>query len=196
MSLAANALISVEEFKVYANLGGESIPDLDRVEALINSASQYIERYCERKFIQPVAAITETFDGSGLGYQRLANAPIVGTPDTLQSRYYIGDTWVDSDYSFEVDAEKGLLILTDGHIFIKGERNWRVDYQYGYELADVPADLKRAAAGMVLAARNKLQLRMEGIDSHNFGEQSWSISREFVSQEIENLIAGYRRYWI
>lgn len=196
MSLAANALISVEEFKIFAALGGESIPDLDRVEALINSASQYIERYCERKFIRPVAAVTETFDGSGLYYQRLDNAPFAATPTNLQYRYYIGDDWKDSDYTFETDDEKGLIILKDGHLFSSGILNWRVDYLYGYELADVPQDLKRATAGMVLAARNKLQLRMEGIDSHNYGEQSWVVSREFLSPELENLLAGYRRYWI
>lgn len=192
---SANALLTVAEYRLLANISdSDTAFSLDRCQFLVNGASGEVERYCNRKFISPSAAIAEVFSGDGEKNYFVQNLRIAdGNTPTLA--YWDGDSWesaVSPSYVFTFNSEKGLIYFTDGNVFTKGLNNWRVTYLYGWTIASIPADLKRACATMVQRELKKLD-GAEGLNSQNFTDNTTSYNLSAWTPEIRETLNRYRR---
>lgn len=151
-SLAANALIALDDFKDYMGISGGTNDHI--LIPLITRATQYIESYCGRKFYydgttygvytSSTTPRDSIYDGAGSNVIVLRQRPVVSITQ-IQSLISIAD---GSDYLDSVDLDdaridkgSGRLTLT-GYIFEKGEQNVYVDYKAGY--STIPADLQQA----------------------------------------------------
>lgn len=130
MALNANALVSLADTK--AHLG---IPALDttqdaRIERLINTASQLIEDYTDRKLTYQAYDVRR--DGRRADRLVLPEWPVVA----------ITSVWDDPAWDFqsqtvidptEYDVEEEcILVLKNGRKFSRANRNVRVQYTAGY----------------------------------------------------------------
>lgn len=194
MSLAANALLTLLEFKGWMGIG-DSDTSTDTLNGkAIDSASQNIETVTGRKWITPAEGLDEIFSGNGQAFAYSVNVPIL----TLTDLSYLdsdGSTWVSvtGDRTYAFDAASGRIYFTDGNVFTYGDHNWRATYTYGYAVADVPDDLKMACA--ILAARIKKQFEdgIHGVSSKSFGDQSISFSFNKMPDNVREILERYKR---
>jgi len=194
MSLASNALITVKEFKALANLSvdNENVDD-KAIEAFVNSASQIIEEYCNRKFITPSDAIAEIFDGDGqkdvyVEHRRIADTPVL--------EYWDGTAWqtmTTTQYPRSFDGDKGRVWLNNGAKFSTGQDNYRVTYKYGWVRASIPNSLKLTCAQITHRQMTRMLEGKEGKKQENFetGSTIWQL--EPLSDDIKEALATYRR---
>lgn len=142
-TLAANALITEAELEELLQTTFETA----YANALINIASQFIENFCDRKFIETTYD-EEVYDGNGTRDLYLKNYPIsdvstvvVKSWDTFND--VVNTTFtVDDDYLI-YDVE-GLIYKRGG--WVRGRQKYRVTYKAGYAIANVPYDLKQACS--------------------------------------------------
>lgn len=161
MAVSTAALVSLTDTKTY--LGIANTTSDARLELLIDSVSDRIERLCGRQFV--ARAYTTRVSGAGTDWLILPNRPV----NSITSIAYVtgagsdeSTTLIEStDYRFE--AETGIVsrcvggILwdtsedrgDDGRAFAEGFKNYEVVYSAGYASTSIPADLKLIALEMV-----------------------------------------------
>ena len=194
MSLASNALVSVEEVKQY--LGIDSDDNTENFEQLINGVSKQVESFCGRNFITPSAAITEKWSGDGTESVWLQEAPIASAIAVTSISYRSGTTWtaLDSNYTIEQNASEALIEFTDGSVFTKGYRNWKVSYSYGYSLSAVPDDLKHATIILVAREKSLADNKLHGVNSKSFADHSISYNFDKDPENVKRTLNAYKRY--
>ncbi len=148
------------------------------INSLINRMSGFIERFCNRVFIQ--ATYTEFQDGkkNNGGILRLEQYPIVEITSVHDDtdRDYDAASLIDSaDYVTE--DSYGVLKRTDAIEFNEGIHNIKVVYIAGYEnIAALPGDLQQACIELVTNKMNmagKTHLKSERLSKWGatYGEQ-------------------------
>jgi uncharacterized phiE125 gp8 family phage protein len=147
MALNANALTLLATAKDHLD-----IPDTSqdtRIEMLINTASQWFERYCGRVFKS--ASYVHQFDGTSQTDMILREFPVTSITEVRVdwSREFADSTILDAaDYNANDDEllAAGILRRHNG-LWPRGSRNVKVTYEAGY--AEVPSDLEYACLLMV-----------------------------------------------
>lgn len=192
LTLAANALITIEEFQAYKGDDTERDVNEDRYIWMINAASQAIADYCDRTLC-PSTAISnlEWFDGDDTPSYYVRHRYITGTP-TLY--YYSGLDWTEmttTSYPRQITGSMGLIYMLQGHIFCAGTR-YRVDYTTGYAQASVPIMLKQACCRVVDRAI-KVAEGKDGVTSESFGDQTTAFSFNRWPDDLKQMLEPYRK---
>jgi len=185
---------------------------LDRI---INSVTDYIEHYCQRRFKQTTYT-NEEYDGTGSKQLLLKNYPVSTTATfTLGERQTSlhSDDWdnVDSSLYF-VNITEGIVELPRGKdwraLTSTGEsefnaliRGWRVTYTAGYNydntvtfLSDVGlSDLEYIAWRLCAIGWNRRK-GDPGVESERIGDYSVSYAKEvFENSEVKAILDKYAR---
>lgn len=194
ISLSGNALIDLNEFKEFAGIELDN-PKLtaNRLHLWINSASQLIESWCGRKFITPSSDEQEIFDGHGENDYYVKHRRITSTAPVLY--LWDGTTYValsTTTYPIDHKTDTGRVWFTQGSAFSFGSNNYRVDYKYGWTLANIPFDLKMACAQIAFRIMKRLTEGKEGIQSEGFGDSTTTYDYSYLNSEIKMLLAQYR----
>lgn len=196
MALNANALISVTELDTILRI---TIGDATLSETLINIASDFIERFANRKFISQTFT-DEEHDGDG-GVNIFLKNPLVTSVTTFKSWDTISDIVVET-YTENTDY---LVYLDEGYIFfrrrtIRGHKNYRVTYVAGYAtLTAVPYDLKNACAqlaGIIYNNTGSAGAKSETIGKYSItynGDSGIMVDGIPVPPSISGVIAQYRK---
>lgn len=188
-----NSLISAAELERIAQI---TIADTDYKTTLINIASDFIERYCDRKFIKTTYT-KEIYNGNGCVDLYLNNYPIVIGTVTVEAWDVYNDI---VSYEF-TEHEDYLVYLEEGRIYkyttwVKGHQNYRITYDAGYLITTVPYDLKLAcakSAAFLYSFTNK-----DGVASEKMGQYSITYDKAPavngipLSAEVINLLGLYR----
>jgi hypothetical protein len=194
INLNTNSLITPEELELFL---GETIPNSDYKNMLINHASAVIERYTDRK-LKLQEHTDEVYDGNGSHMLYVKQYPIsevleVKLWDTFNNvpLYVYGE-----NTEFMVCQQEGCIYLRAG--WQKGIRNYRVSYRAGYQ--DIPFDIKKACADICALAyfhKDKIGVRSEQIGKYSItldkGTNAMGLS---LPKEIEGLLIPYRRITI
>jgi len=172
VSLASNALITVEEFLRYKGIPEtDEKTDRDRLRELINGASQEIENYCGgRMFITPSAQIDEIFDGDDTKERYVGHGRIYSS-DTLVISYWNGTGWTVSTYSTAISRSRARIYFTEGEVFGAGSDNWKIAYKPGWAQTALPEDLKTVCKALV-DRQIELAAGKEGLSSQSFGDST------------------------
>lgn len=132
MSLVSYALTTVARFKLYAGISGSS--EDSKIESLINSVTDYIERRTNRRFKK--TSYTEKYDGEDSKILILRQFPVFSSPAV---QLYERDTYVNEDEwdvidteDYYVDNEEGIITATFS--FVEGKQNYKVVYTAGYDI--------------------------------------------------------------
>lgn len=188
MSLASNAIIDVDYYLRYIGVDvDDANVDTTITEQLINQASTSIESLCHRKFRSGSAS--DIFNGDGKTEYWVTEASVTAKPTIY---YWDGDSWETlsaSTYDWTYTST-GRVYFTDGNGFSEGIDNWKIDYTYGYALADIPQDVKLACA-MLVQFCSMLRSKA-GKSSENFGDQSTSYDFVTPPKIINQLLAPYK----
>lgn len=197
MALAANALVTLAEAKDHLDIA-TSTPAIDaRVERLVNTASQMIEGYTDRKLIYQTESIRR--DGRRSDRVLLPQYPVVAITALYDDPNweFTPQTVIDpTEYYIE---EKSVLVLK-GRAFSRANGNVRVDYSFGYKSPnggvlgyERPADLFYACL-MTVEWLEKLRTdRRLGVQSKSKNGESISFAQDLPA-EIQLMLRDYQRY--
>jgi hypothetical protein len=178
-----SGLITEEELESFL----ETSLDSTLAATLINSATAFLERECNRTF----AAATHTneyLSGDGTPFLYLKNFPITSIASlTLYDRYSAADVFtLVEDRDFYLEPDNGRIVAACG-VFDKGTRNYRCTYAGGY--AAIPDDLKVLCMQLISFWINKKD--KQGMDDVTISKFSATYSKDALPVEIK---AGAQRF--
>lgn len=191
MALNANALLTEAELETML----ETLFDTPYAEFLINTASGFIEKYCNRS-IKSAVRTGEEYDGNGFKKLYVKNPPI-----TAVSAIHQWDTYNDESL-YEYSADTEYLIDEDGqYIYLRGVwsigvHNYQITYTGGY--TTIPDDLKYACAqfcAWINNNKNSMGIKSERIGTYaiTYGmATSIVIGGLAVPPEMLSMLSNYR----
>jgi len=194
VALKSNAIITLLELDEFLR---NTIGDEDLSHTLINMASDFIDRFCNRQILQATHT-DEEHDGNNSNQIYINNYPIVSV---THIKSYDSNSAVDL-HTYTVNTEY-LIYKKEGYIYMRGRtspghKNYRITYVGGYLIADVPYDLKSACAklaGLVYYGKGKTGATSETIGKYSISYNkliSASIAGIPVPAEIAGIIFQYR----
>lgn len=204
MSLNTNALTTVARVKTFLEI---SVATYDSIlESLINMATDFVERECDRTFVS-TAYSNELYDGTGTKRLLLKHFPVSSSATfTLEQR----DTdlrdayWsaIDSNL-YHVDYETGIVEFI-GRSFVEVPDKYRVSYTAGYAFKNDAAPLvtlESLKIGDLEYAVWKLVAKLfqnrkanTGIQSETIGNYSVTLRASMMADpEVQNILNSYKR---
>jgi len=203
MSLKAYALTTKARFIAFAGLTNLSAAEETVVEIIINSVTEYIENYCQRRFKETLYT-EEVYDGDGSEFIMLKQYPLkADSTVTLgyRSSTVNKDNWgsIDSEDYF-IDYNSGTLEIANGH-FTNQARKFRVTYTAGFDFDNSTTFLADTTAGDIEYATWKLCETMwarrkggVGVKAEKLGDYSVTYAKAvFESPEIKEVLDKYAR---
>lgn len=187
-----NPLVDLTDLtSVKDHLGIAGATQDSRLDTLITAASDQIERFCDRKFIQ--ATIDEFHNGRRSNTILLRQWPAQKpTEVNIDNDHVFGaSTALDSD-QFEV-LNDSLLVLLDGQRFLRGTRNIKVTYSYGYTFANLPASLKHMANLQVEYLYNLTTKQRLGMESKSKSGESTTYTTEGLPPQVRDGLTPFKR---
>lgn len=175
---ATSCLLAANQKSLYA-------PNDLLLEDLINASTDFIERYCNRRFAETTYS-EELYDGQNEKDLYLKNFPIT----ELTSLYY---HWVDTDDilipsgDYKVYANRGYIYYPWG--FAKGRQNYLVNYKAGY--TTIPNDLAWICNSLVTLWYNNPDNK--GVKAERLGNYSITYSEEDIPKEIKTKMNAWSK---
>ena len=189
MSLNANNLTTVANLKAHLGIPVLETSQDDRLELLINAASQAIERYLDRSIKSQ--SYTELHHGRRQDGILLRQWPVTAISEVrfdADHEFSEADTLVPAD-EYGIGDDQNSVIMYD-RVVPRGNNNVRVIYTAGY--AAVPSDIEYAAllyCEWLYLFRNRQDI---GRPSKSKGDESMAISQG-MPEIVMQLIAPYKR---
>ena len=206
MATIDNALSTLTRLKSYLEISGSNKDFL--LTMILISVSQYVEKYCNRKFKRQVFT-QEIYSGSGTDKLALKNFPIIsGETFTLQRRNTglndAGDWETLDSESYFINYESG--VISSNTKFITGRQNFRVTYTGGFYLPsdteyqdgtdddkDLPYDLELAV--LKICSFEYSKRKSVGVVSERVRDQSVTYAKAIEQdQELRSILARYRKF--
>ncbi|NDD75548.1 MAG: hypothetical protein EBZ40_11325 [Gammaproteobacteria bacterium] len=204
------SLVSIAEYKVWSGITGTAQDAL--LTVLVNAVSMEIRRWCDRDLINgfELTARTEYYNGSGEETIMLREWPVASVASVV-IRYAGGQTETVDATTYRVDSESGVLSRIDavrtrygvtsfGNIdsifaaeprFPDGFGNIAVTYTGGYDIANIPPDLKMACYRLIDLAYSA-RGRNFALASESLGQYSYSNGNPQATNAIKaDLMRAY-----
>jgi hypothetical protein len=204
----ASGLVSDQE--VADQVPGWSDLPADQRSALIAAASAAVESYCRRSFVAD--DFDERYSSDATGRLLLKTRPIISIAEISTGTVHVETPTIIDPSRYDYDPLTG-EVMTRGYessfwtpygggwnccciATVGGYRNVRVQYRGGYELTDVPMDVKQST---ILAIRGLMSVtaRDPGVSSISRGGRS--ISYAGVAQQTvlaTGPVADLLRQWV
>ncbi len=191
-------LITLAEYELYVQTKYPENPSFDDEDAdllafLISSSSEKIQKICNRLFI--LAEYTEQVDGHNTVVLNLSQSPIVGLTSVV-SLNNDGTTANTYDLDFiRIDRAASILYSTSTH-FPMGFLNISVEYSAGYEIENVPPDLKEICMEIVNRSFNNNKTKDNTLIEEKIGDHT--IKRGSATVAVDITTDDYARLqeWI
>ena len=190
-ALHSYALTSLADLKLFLDITTSAKDDLLRL--LINCTTDFIEKYCGRRFKSTVYT-NEEYDGTGTPDLPLNQYPII-TFTTLSVNNYVDnqDDWetvASTDYF--VYTNEGMLKLISNTL--QTPQRYRATYTAGY--ATIPSDLEWAC--LKICAKTYLRRLGEGVESERLGDHAivWITDVLQMDKELKAILDLYKRHYI
>ena len=186
------ALISLNEAKQFLKLTVNTEDDL--VGDTVNAVSDWINKYCDRKFLS--AERTEYYNGNGTSELALKNFPVtaIGSLYDDPLRAFGASTLIPST-DYILDGNAGLVQLFNGHTnFFEGFQNIKITYTAGYAVdSTMPYAVQMACKILTsLIYRNVYVQWRVGIASEQVGDKTVTFRDEEVPKMVKSMLDPFR----
>lgn len=202
MALLSYALTTLSRAKQFMEISGND--DNDLITNIINNATAYIEKYCDRRFKQ-TSYTNQYYDGTGTQLLLLKQYP-VNTDETftLEER-----TGMESDASFDaIDSSfyhikdgNGIVQLVGTRKFREYPKHYRVTYTAGYDynntdtyLSDTAASDVELACWKLVTSIYKERRQSQNVASESIGDYNITFARETSEDAfLRSVLENYKR---
>ena len=185
------ALTSVAAVKEHLNIPDANTTQDNIITRMVNSASQMIETYLDRKILR--RQYTEYYDGRGNDRFLVREWPVEKPTELwLDSTSTFTDVTKKYDLDeYEVDGEPAIgVTLLSGRRFAKGTRNIKVIYYAGYTVT--PAVIHEAAILFTEFMYDMKTDRRIGVSSKGKNAESTTFLGD-LPDFVKNMLAPYQR---
>lgn len=215
MALNPYALTSVARLKEFMGITTNTHDTI--LERIIDSMTEYVEQYCDRRF-RLTSYNNEEYNGSGSSQLLLRNYPI-NTFTTLEKRDTVKNenNWTAFETEdFFVDTDIGIITLVSSlstqwprstdptsAVFSKFPLHYRVTYVAGYDFNNIAGAPTLETAGIgdleyamwkICAEAFNQRKGSDNVISEKIGEYSVTFRKELVEdEEVGQILANYRR---
>ena len=202
--LNSQALTTVARYKAYAGISG--VTSDSRIEVLINVITDYIERFCDRRFLQTVYT-SEVYDGQGSQQLLLKNFP-VSTTAAFQMNHrdtYLNEAhWSSVDTNlYHIDYLAGLVEFIGGW-FRKTPRHYQITYTAGYAFDNATPGVTLETLGIgdlefacwqLVSNLFKSAGQQTGIQSESIGNYSvtYGSGNALMDDAVKSILMKYKR---
>jgi hypothetical protein len=152
-------LITLDEFKASEKV--ESLKNDDRINSLITSASQLVKTYCANSFVDffstdKVETFSLLYDTSSV---QVTESPLRSVSLVTHRSSYAADIVELTEAAYEIyidyDTDSIMRTTTNGYAYWPvGPGGVNITYKAGYDLLEVPSDLKLAVIDIINYYRN------------------------------------------
>lgn len=158
------------------------------LEELINSVTDFMERYCGRRFYKTTYTAL-LVDGNGTRYLFLDNYPIISVTTIHSYSVFTTDVLYDSNY-YTIYANEGYVYRALGWPY--GHKNIKITYDAGYDFAvGIPSELEYICNSLVSKRFNSED--KIGIKSEKIGGYSVTYSDESIPADIRIKLNQWRK---
>lgn len=201
--IVSYGLTTLSRAKNFMEIGGAQDDSL--IESLINMVSDFVESYCDRRFIS-TAYSNEVYDGNGMTELLVRQYPVSSSASfTLQRR----DT-IDNNGSFTtIDSEDYFVKYNEGIIayvndsFYPYPQHYRISYTAGYAFDNATpgatlesvgiGDLEFAVWKLVNQAYKNRRVSAN-VQSESIGDYSVTFRKQaMMDEELKAILDKYRR---
>jgi len=204
MAADTRALVSLTEIKQYLEIDSEDTGRDALLTAMVNSATDVIERFCSCYFVEYEVAtieIPEKHDGTGTDECYTDYYPIRSITQ-LRDNPYTGTARVLSPTDYLLYADEGRIKLrTDSQTlsrFSSAPQSIEIAYKVGYcaDTASVPHDVKAAAKQLIAVWYRD---RAGDLTTERIGDYTWQRSPAWreptdLPDQVKFLLGPYIRY--
>jgi hypothetical protein len=200
-SLALVSLTDAKAFLKITNAGEDTI-----IGDIVNHCSAWINKYCNRVFLETVW--TEYHDGDsgnddydrsgalGHGVIMLRQFPVSAVSSMYEDTLHVfGTTTLVDAGNYYFNPDTGELTLFNQRLrFIDGTQSIKVTYTAGYPLASMPSDIQMACK--LLAAyvyRNMYSQWKIGVASETIGTKTTTFDKAEMPKEVVGILRPYRK---
>lgn len=202
MSVKSYSLTTRARLIDFLELSGLSDAENNVLDRIIDSVTEYIENYCDRRF-KETTYTDEKYDSDG-GVELILNNYPVSQSDTfalsVRNNLNNQDSWtsIDSEDYF-VDYNAGIIKAQRGNKFLVGIQIYKVTYTAGYDfdnsttfLSDTTAgDVEYIAWRLAATAWNRRKGDV-GIKSEQIGDYKVVYASEvFGNDEVKEILDKY-----
>lgn len=186
MALESNALCTIDELKLYLDMGtddeGDTDQDDDLLELIVNSLSKQIETYCRLSFAE--TTYTEYHDSNSNDTLFTNHYPITSVSGIFNDTgwSWAASTEVDSD-TYRI-ADSNRIVLYNG-TFGSANQNIKVVYNAGF--TSTPYDVKLACikeAGRLYRGRDAKGASFRREELPTGSSDSAYIVEEFLPETV------------
>jgi hypothetical protein len=183
------ALTSAVACLGFANRQNLVAPDNLLLETLINAATDFMEDYCGRRFLE-TDYTNELYDGDGTEMLFLKNYPIVTITTIYWAYVGVADQLIDSD-EYKIYASGGYVYKVGS--WIVGHQNIKINYTAGYDFATdgIPSELQDICNALVNLKYN--QPDKQGIESERMGGYAVSYSKDDLPADLKKCLNLWRK---
>lgn len=204
MALNSQALTTVARYKAYAGISGVTYDS--RIEVLINVITDYIERFCDRRFLETIYT-NEVYDGHGSQQLLLKNYPInersafqMNARDTYLNEAH----WSSVDTNlYHIDYLSGLIEFVGGR-FHNTPRHYQITYTAGYAFDNTTPGVTLESLGIgdlefacwqLVSNLFKNAGQQTGIQSESIGNYSvtYGSGNALMDDAVKGILMKYKR---
>lgn len=160
-----------------------------QIDAWIEAAEKFIEKYTGRIFIADSVASEKKYDGD--------NEDVIFVDDFISlTSAYLGDTLLESEaddaddpdfYQYPANTEYKNKLELIGGVWSQGHKNVKITAKWGYSAA-VPADVKFAATVIVAGIINAGNKSIKSVRQETIGRYSVQYSDDKGWSDYEEAI--------
>lgn len=166
--------------------GSEDTSNDEMIRRVINGISAQIESYTGRTFAARDIT-SEKYDGDGTCTFILKRTPVIRISALLNDTLTVGS---DDYVCYEAT---GKVELIDGSVFVNGPKKVTVTYRCGYERADMPNEIVRAACEWAVHRFKIIKEGRRGFNSSSTQDgPSISYAPGSMPPEVKEVLDTYR----
>lgn len=206
MTVVTYGLTTRQRLQDFLGISSPTATQQTLLDRCIDSASDFVERYCRRRFKKTVYT-QEVYDGTGTPNLILKNWPVDTTAAiTLEERESTAnsDNWgsIDSEDYF-VHYTEGMVEFIGGFTFRKYPRAFRITYTAGYDFDTITAGKELEAVGLgdleyaVWKLAGTMYNRRKGdvnVESERLGDYAVTLRKQVMEDpEIQSILDKFIR---
>ncbi len=190
-------IVDTETALEFLKLTSPTEPEETVLSVICDQISDAVEDYCGRIF--EFSTFTEDYDGSGTRNLMLRQYPIDAITTVKRTKVDAANTVVSIvSAEYTINDESGILLMhpvnhVDSSIWIKGELNYEIVYDAGYDGDDMPNGLVGACNIWIATVFQKAKHNLFAVQSSTIGDETINYLNEDMPAMVKSMLTKWRK---
>lgn len=191
------AIVDTETALEFLKLTSPNEDEEAVLTVICDQISEAVEDYCGRIF--EFATFTEDYDGSGTRILMLRQYPIDDITTVTRTKADAANTEVVvAAAEYTINDESGMLLMhpvnhVDSSIWVKGEQNYEIVYDAGYDEDDMPNGIVGACNIWIATVFQKAKHNLFAVQSSTIGDETVNYTNDAMPPMVKSMLTKHRK---